>query len=338
MKLKTVIIGAGGISYWHAQALKQTDIEIAGVYDISKAAAEKFAATFGTRALDSVDEILDEVDMADLYTPPSERVYYAEKVMNAGKHLFIEKPISVSLEDCDRILECAKANGVKLIVGFNHRYREGYRLLQQAVQSGDLGDPINIYAHRFGIGAGFRGRNISFSWRTDPKLVCGMSIESLSHDINMLMSLTKGVKRIGGMVNCSIESLPTFDNNSNVVFELASGGIGNIASSWSSDIQYSARCFIGTKGTAMIRGAGLWDFSEFVIKTDGMPYEKTYKVGEEFATTHVQSYVNIHNHFADCILNDKEPLTTGQQGRDALVFSHAILDSFKSGQMIEVNI
>ena len=66
MKLKTVIIGAGGISYWHAQALKQTDIEIAGVYDISKAAAERFANTFGTRALDSVDEILDEVDMADL--------------------------------------------------------------------------------------------------------------------------------------------------------------------------------------------------------------------------------------------------------------------------------
>lgn len=334
--MKTVIIGAGGISYPHAKAIQEIGVEIAGVYDISKAAAERFAETFGTKVLASIDEVLEDVDMADLYTPPSERLKYAEKVMNAGKHLFIEKPISVSLEDCNRILACQKKNNVKLIVGFNHRYREGYKMLQEAVQSGVLGNPINVYSHRVGIGAGFRGKYITKTWRTDPKLACGMSIESLSHDINMLLSLTGEVTEVAGMVNCTVDGLPDYDNNSNVIFKTKNEGIGSIISSWSSDLQYSERGYIGTKGTALIRGNGLWDLEEFEIKTDDMQFAKVYKVGERFSTTAVQSYINIHSHFVDCILNDKQPNTPGEEGREALIFSQAILDSAQTGRYVKI--
>ena len=332
--MKTIIIGTGGVSYMHAPALQEIGVDIVGAYDINPDSAKRFADKFGTKALQNIDETLPEADTVCLFTPPSERVAYAEKAMNAGKHLYIEKPISITTEDCDRILACAKKNGVKLIVGFNHRYREGYRLLQEAVLSGKLGQPINLYAHRFGIGAGFRGKYITNTWRTNPSLACGMSIESLSHDINMLLSLVKGIKSVAGTVNCTIPELPEFDNNSNVVFVTKEGAIGNINSSWSTDLQYSARGFIGTKGSAVIRGNGLWDFDEFVIKTDDMPYEKVYKVGELFSTTAHQSYVNIHSHFVDCIQNGKEPDTPGQEGKDALLFSRAILESAKTGHFV----
>lgn len=334
MSLKTVIIGAGGIAYRHAKALQEIGVEIVGVYDINKEAAVRFAATFGTNAIDSIEDILDKVDMADIYTPPSERVKYAEMAMNAGKHIFIEKPITVSLEDCDKILACAEKNNVKVIVGFNHRYREAYQMLQEAVLSGKLGEPINVYAHRFGKGPGFRGGYVAKSWRTDPKLVCGMSVESLSHDIDMLLGCVDGIKSVGAAVYCGIDGLPTFDNNSNVTFTLNNGGIGTINSSWSADIPYGARGIIGTKGTALIRGNGLWDFEEFVIQTEGMAYPQIYCLGDSFANS--KSYVNIHSHFVDCIQNNKVPMTSGKQGRDALVISRSILESAASGRFVEV--
>lgn len=333
MNKKTVVVGAGWISHCHAKALQEIGVEISGVYDVNKEIAERFAEQYGTKAISSLDEVLDEVDMVHLLTPPSKRLEYAEKAMRAGKHLFIEKPIAISMEDARKILALAEENHVKLLVGFNHRYRKGYQMLYEAVKSGKLGQPVNVFSHRLGAGSGFR-ESLKASWRTDPDLVCGMSVESLSHDIDMLLPLVEGVEAVSAELYGTVKSLPAFDNNSNVVFRLKEGGIGTIHASWSSDIPYSARGFIGTKGSAIIRGNGLWDFEEFVIKTEEMEQQCVYRVNETFASTMHQSYVNIQKHFIDCIEQNIPEHTGGKNGLDALAFALAILESAHTGKEI----
>ena len=70
-----------------------------------------------------------------------------------------------------------------------------------------------FFSNRFGAGAGFRGAPLSHSWRTDPQLVCGMSIESVSHDIDMLLHLVNGVESVSANTYCAIKDIPNFDNN-----------------------------------------------------------------------------------------------------------------------------
>ena len=92
-----------------------------------------------------------------------------------------------------------------------------------------------------------------------------------------------------------------------ITFRLNNGGIGSINASWSSDIGYSCRGVIGTKGTAMISGDDLFNFNDFVIKTDDMPFKQITRIDDRFEETRFSkksSYVLINQHFKDCYRNE----------------------------------
>lgn len=335
--MRTAIIGAGGIAQPHAKAIDELGVKIVGVLDPNVQNANAMAQRYGSKVITTLDEVMDDIDMIHLLTPPSKRVEYVRQAAKAGKHIFIEKPITVSIEEGKEVVRLATENNVKLLVGFNHRYRDGYRMLKEALDSGILGEVVSVYAHRLGAGAGFN--NVwSPSWRTQKDLVCGMSIESVSHDIDMLLQLVDGVESISAHVNGTIKELPTFDNNAAVSFTTKGGGIGSIHASWSSHLGHSERGIIGTKGSCVIAGDDLWDFDNFIIRTVDMPYPQITKVGELFATTAYDSYLNTNRHFIECIEKDLEPLTSGEDGLRTLIFSHAILESSKTGKAVVVDL
>jgi predicted dehydrogenase len=342
---KTVIIGAGDISHPHAKALHDLGIGIAGVLDLNLARAKELADQYGSKAIRTLDDILAEVDMVHIFTPPAYRVEYVRRAAAAGKHIFIEKPIAISIADAKEIITLAAANRVKLMVGFCHRFRKGYRMLQSAVQEARLGDIIGVFSHRLGAGAGFSGTSLTFSdaslnasWRTNPNLVCGMSIESLSHDIDMLLHLVDGVVSISANTYGTMPELPTYDNNAAVNFRLKNGGAGLIHASWSSYLGYSSRGVIGTKGAAMITGDDLFDFMNFIIKTEDMPYRQIFNVNDRFISPSQQCYLTINRHFMECIEQDLFPPATGEDGLRALIFSHAILESNRTSRAVSVDL
>lgn len=335
MEHKTIAIGAGWIAHQHAKALQDLGVKIEAVYDVNSEKAARFSDAFGARVVSDPTSAIGHVDMMHLFTPPSHRIEYAKPFMDAHIPIFIEKPIATTMNDALFLYEYSKRTKTTMIVGFNHRYRRGYQLLNDAVASGQLGDPINIYVQRIGTGAGFRQRTLNETWRTDPKLVCGMSIESLSHDINMILPLVNNnIKSISAAVFGTVSTLPTYDNNANIIFRLTNGAIGSIQSSWSSDLNFSVRGYIGTNGTAEIRGNGLWDFETFTMKTGDMSEPIVIDIGEKFSTTAHASYVAINRHFIDCIEGSASPLTPIEDGVNALHFSLAILKSDTEGSAI----
>jgi predicted dehydrogenase len=331
--LKTVIIGAGDISGKHARAIHDLGIGIAGVLSRNPIRAQELASQYGSRVIQTLDEVLPEVDMVHIFTPPFQRVEYVRQAAVAGKHLFVEKPIAVSITDAREILELTSANRVKLMVGFNHRFRSGYRMLQAAVQDGRLGKIISVFSHRIGSSSDTKP-----SWRTNPNFACGMSIESVSHDIDMLLQLVDGVVSISSNTYSTIPGLSNFDNNATVTFSLKNGGTGSIHASWSSYLGYSSRGVIGTKGTAMITGDDLFDFINFVIKTEDMPYRQIFNINDRFVSLEQQCFLEINRHFKECIEQDKPPLISGEDGLRALIFSQAILESNRIGQAVLVDL
>lgn len=322
--LKTVIVGAGGITPYHCEALKKLEVQIAGVYDINSDRAEYIAKQYDTKSITAMDEVLDDVDMIHLMTPPSKRATYAMEGMKAGKHIFAEKPIAASLEDAMIMENYAQGQGVYYMSAFTQRFRKGYKLLNELYESGELGQMVQMFSIRMGPGVGFSG-SLQDSWRTDAKLVCGMSIESLSHDIDFLRSIAGEIKTVKANVLGTIPVLPSFDNNSNTVLTFENGALGAIVASWSSHIAFNMRGIIGTKGSAILQGNDLWNFAELRVKTNKKPYEESIKINDIFLDG--TAYFEENRYFVECIQNKVKPVSDVYAGRKALEISLAILKS-----------
>ena len=337
--MKTAFIGAGGIAEAHARAVKSLGIGIVGALDVDAEKARAFVGRHGGRAISKLGEVLDEIDMIHLLTPPSQRVEYVRAAAAAGKHILIEKPIAASVGDAETIIALAKEGGVKLMVNFNHRFRDGFLMLKETVDSGALGDIVSVYSHRLGAGHGFLGL-LKPSWRTQKEFICGMCVESLSHDIDMILQLAGGISTVSAVISESIAELPGFDNNAAVAFRTEKGAVGSIHASWSSHLGHSERGVIGTKGSAVLSGNDLFNFEEFTIRTEDTPYPQTTKIGDIFSLADIsdESFRRTNRHFQKCVEMGAVPAASGEDGLNALIISRAILESSKQGKVIEVKI
>lgn len=327
--IKIGIVGAGGIANRHVEAIKAIDeVSIVAVVDVIKEKAERLANLCDADVYENIEDFSEEVDMVYILTPPSFHKELTIKAIEADKHVVVEKPIAIKIEDAEAMVEAAQKANVKLMVAFNQRFRKGFMKLKETVQKGILGNIINFWSQRLGMGVGSRP-----NWRTTQGLMCGMTIESLSHDIDMIRWLLGEITDVRANVFESRKDLPGFDDNANVVFSLANGGTAVIHASWSSYLGRNSRGLIGTKGTAMVEGDGLWNLNYFRLKTSDMENEIIEVINDKLD---VNSYREEDMHFIDCVRNNREPTITGEDGLIALRISHAILTSHRENRVVTI--
>lgn len=324
--VKVMLVGAGGIARKHSECLRENPkATIVGVLDRNREAAKRLAAKLDARVFDDFDECPSLVDVVYVLTPPSFHREYSVRAMEAGKHVLCEKPLATNLEDARAMSEAARQNGVKLMTAFNHRFRKGFRRLKEVVDSGCLGEIISYWCQRIGSGTPRPG-----NWRATPGLLCGMAVESLSHDIDMLRWIAGDVISVSATVYESVPAYPGFDDNATAVMTLACGGSAVIHASWSSRLGRNSRGVIGTNGTAYLEGPGLWTLKTLRWKTDDTDDETTEELDDKDF-----SYAAENDHFLDCVANDRELLVTGDDGLAALKVSLAMLES--QGNQIAVS-
>jgi predicted dehydrogenase len=326
-QINIAIVGAGGIAKRHVEGLSAIEsARIKAVVDIVPEKAEQLAALCGATAYGDLDGCLRQVDVVYVLTPPSFHRELAIEAMQAGKHVMVEKPIAIQLEDAEAMVAAARSAGVHLMVAFNMRFRRGFRRLKQVLDSGALGSPINVWSQRLGMGVG-SGEN----WRTTPGLLCGMTVESLSHDIDLIRWLAGEIREVRALVQQSRNDLPGFDDNASILFTLASGATATIHASWSSHLGWNSRGIVGSRGTAMVDGRGLWDLTHFHLKTVEMEHETIEVLDEKLD---VQSYREESRHFIDCLLQGRHPSISGEDGLQALRVSHAILTAQRENRPV----
>lgn len=329
MSVRIGILGAGGIARRHLEALAAIEsAEAAAVFDIDPARAAAAAQSHGATATESVDECIAAADAVLILTPPASHRELALAAVRAGKHVLCEKPLAAELADAREMVRAAREAGVLLMTAFNMRFRRGFVKLSETVRSGTLGEPISFWCQRLGIGVG-AGPN----WRTDPQQLCGMSIESLSHDIDLIRWVLGDVADVRASVFNSRADLPGFDDNASVLCTMAGGASAMIHASWSSQVGTNARGVVGTEGTAVVSGRGLWQLAEFRWKTAEMPHERVELIDDELDGA---SYLAEDRHFIECVENGTEPEVTGADGLAALEVSHAILASHRTGTTVRL--
>lgn len=145
--IRAAIVGTGYIADFHARAIRAADgVELVAVCDTNLAAAQGFAATHGGVAYRTVAEMLaaEQVEAVHVLTPPDLHHPIAKAVLEAGAHVFVEKPMCVDTAECDDLLAIAAARGLHVGVNHSAAFAPAFQILHDAVKSGELGAIDNV--------------------------------------------------------------------------------------------------------------------------------------------------------------------------------------------------
>jgi predicted dehydrogenase len=177
-----VTVGVVGLGYWGPNLARNLDAlpgcELRWCCDGDPAVRERLAEVFGgARFTDSIDEVLadPELDAVVLATPVPSHADLAVRVLEAGKHCFVEKPLARSSHDAQRVLDAADAAGRIVMVGHLLEYHPGVRKLKAVVESGELGEIHYVYSNRLNLG----------QLRADENALWSLG----AHDVSVLLML-----------------------------------------------------------------------------------------------------------------------------------------------------
>lgn len=188
--LRMGVIGCGGISRAHLPAQRDLDgVRTVAVCDIDEAAARAAADEFGVpKVYTDWRELIadDEVDAVAVLLPHHLHRDPAVAAAQAGKHVLVEKPMAISLQECDDMIAAAESAGVVLMVAQILRFRPANRRARELIRAGAIGEVRNVLRRRLG-----RTREFRSAWATDPKQAGGWVLYGFgAHEVDMILWLT----------------------------------------------------------------------------------------------------------------------------------------------------
>jgi predicted dehydrogenase len=210
--IKIGVLGAGHLGKIHLKLLKEIEMfELVGFYDPNEENAQKAAQEFNLKSFEDIESLLAEVDAVDIVTPTLSHFDCAMQAIKKGKHVFIEKPITNTLEEASSLLELSEEASIKAQVGHVERFNPAFLALD-----GQELNPMFIETHRL---AQFNPRG------TDVAVVLDLMI----HDIDIVLSLiNSNVRRVSASGVAVISETPDI---ANARLEFDNGCVANLTAS-----------------------------------------------------------------------------------------------------------
>lgn len=210
--LKVGVLGAGHLGKIHLRLLQESQkYELMGFYDADSINGNKVAAEFGYTYFDTINELIAAVDVVDIVTPTLSHYECAKTAIENGKHIFIEKPITNTLEEAQELLLLEEKYEVKGQVGHVERFNPAFTAVKNSIH-----EPMFIETHRL---AEFNPRG------TDVPVVLDLMI----HDIDAILSVVNSkVKRINASGVSVISQSPDI---ANARLEFENGCVANLTAS-----------------------------------------------------------------------------------------------------------
>jgi myo-inositol 2-dehydrogenase / D-chiro-inositol 1-dehydrogenase len=322
------MIGAGGIARTHAEQLRRMEgVRVGAVMDPVQERAETLAAECGARVHAELEPLLVEVDAVYVCSPPPMHRAQVQAAVAVHKHVYCEKPIATTLADGRAIAAALTSNPVRSMVGFNNRFRPAFRRWRDLIRGAELGAPLSAWILRMAPSLPAPYAN----WRTTPGLLCGITIESASHDIDLVRWALGEIDSVSGANASSLPELEGFDDTLSAVLRLEGGLAVALAVSWSSALSTSSRGFVGAGGAVCLVGPDMWTVTELRSARSGEPETVEPIDPAEGADL---GYRAASEHFIACIREDRDPEVTMDDGLAALEVSLALRRSAAEGRTV----
>jgi len=323
MSLRTGVVGLGiGRTHLHYYA-QMPEVQLVGVADLRIEAAKQTTDEYKISAFQTAEELIDkgDLDLISICTPPKSHREITALAASQGVHVFCEKPMAPSIEDCDAMIKTCEQHKVKLMIGLKKRFAPAYCFIREKLDFGQI-----LWAdYKFALG------RVEKDWFWEEDDGSGPILENTVHAIDNLRSLMGNVMRVyaeGGNLFMAHRA-PQIDA---AVFTLRfeSGGIATVAAGYGSEWGFTQEVLaISSKKMAAEVHGGFDNPTDLrYIYRDNPNDVKTMRFDD------ASGFSGEFKHIVECIQEDKTPIPNGVEGREAVRVCLAVKKSARSGQPV----
>lgn len=338
------IIGCGKIAQVRhiPEYAQHKDAKLVGFYDINQERAAALAEKYGGTAYATVEELLanPEIDAVSVCAANFAHAELTIAALNAGKHVLCEKPMAITLAECEAMVEAAKKNGKLLMIGHNQRLAKAHAMARKLIVDGLIGD-IVTFRTTFGHGG-------PETWSVDPGLntwffdktraAMGAMADLGIHKTDLIQFLTgQQVIRTTARVTTldkkdASGNLISVDDNAVCIYEMSGGAFGTMTASWTYyGAEDNSTVLYGTKGIMRIYDDPA--ISIKVILADGGKI--SYDV-EAIQTNDNQTKSGVIDLWMESLVNHKTPEISGESALAAMRAVFASIQSSETGMAVDI--
>jgi predicted dehydrogenase len=346
--LGVAIVGCGMIARFHVRALAEVPgTRVVALIDKITPLAEKMKAdlNLGCDVHADLDEALKrkDVDLVIVSTPSGAHMEPAVAAASAGKHVVVEKPLEVTLERCDRIIDACDKNHVKLCTIFPSRFGDANMELKRAVTAGRFGRlTLGETTCKWWRTQEYYDKG---GWRGTKALDGGGALMNQAiHNVDLLLWLMGPVTHISGMTALLAHERIEVEDTAVAILRFKSGALGVLQATTSVWPGYPKTIAIhGNRGSAEIEQDDLlrWQFDPELPEDEAIRRRFAQKVGasggssDPSAISHV-GHARQLTDFVQSISAGRNPAVDGREGRRAVEVILGVYQSNDSGRVVEV--
>jgi predicted dehydrogenase len=334
-RLRLCLVGTGRAGMVHGLNVRSIEeAELVALVDSNEASLKESGDILGVKnrytdyrkALDRGD-----IDAVIIVTPTFTHAEIAGYAARSGKHILLEKPMAISVEECAAVNAAAERNHVKLQLGFMRRFDPDFILAKEKLVSGEMGRVMMIRSTG-------RGPGLPPPWAYDLSQSNGMLAEVNSHDFDSIRWLAGSdydhVYAQAENFKCQDlrKNHKDFYDNAVVNFRLKNGSLGTVEGTCPVGYGYDARveilCENGLIQVGTLTAPGLT-----LVKGDGAVAGSAFR---SWRNRFEKAYLAEMEHFVQAVLSDGQPAVTGEDGMKALEVVVAANKSIQTGQPVKI--
>jgi myo-inositol 2-dehydrogenase/D-chiro-inositol 1-dehydrogenase len=321
-KLRVGIIGAGYIGGVHSALLARDErVRVGAVHDSVSERAEMLARSSGAAIAGSTEELIEGVDAVYITTPNTKHTGLARAALDAGKHVFCEKPMATSIADAQVVRDAASRTNAVFQVGHNRRFAPVYTTLKQMLS--ELGPPHSAHVKMN------RGELINPEWVGDPQVTGGFLYETTIHLFDMMRFLFGDVASLDAAG--SLHEYPETDDFS-VLLRFASGMHATLASSadatWLFPFErVEVFCHHRTFSTGEM---------ESITRSDGMDGRHFTQTMQQLSKEERWGYAQEDRAFVDSVVEGAPIAVTALDGFKSVELVDACYRAVRTGERVHI--
>lgn len=337
--IKFALVGCGRISKRHSELLGGQQIKgatLVAVCDIFVEKAKKIAEQFGVQYFTDFHQMMSssEIDVVVVLTESGNHAKHVIELAKYGKHIVVEKPMALTLDDADAMIKACDQAGVKLFVVKQNRFNVPVLKLREALDQGRFGKLVlGTIRVRWCRTQEYYNQD---PWRGTWELDGGVLTNQASHHVDLLEWMMGDVESVFAKSITALVDIETEDT-AVVTLKFKNGALGVIEATTAvrpKDLEGSIS-ILGAQGTVEIGGFAvnnmkIWNFLEENIADSEVMDKYSVNPPNVYGFGH-QAY---YEHIVDCLLNDKQHLVDGLVGRKSLELITAIYESIETGKEV----
>jgi UDP-N-acetyl-2-amino-2-deoxyglucuronate dehydrogenase len=337
--LNFALVGCGRIAKRHSELLGNGQIEVAqliSVCDNIIDKSDKIAEQFGVSSYNDMNKMMqsESIDVVVVLTPSGLHAEHVVNLAQYGKHIMVEKPMALTVEDAESMIYACDVNNIKLFIIKQNRFNIPVVKLREALESGRFGKlSLGTVRVRWARHQAYYDQD---PWRGTWAMDGGVLTNQASHHVDMLEWMMGDVESVFAKMTTALADVETEDT-AIVTLKFKSGALGIIEATTATrptNLEGSIS-ILGENGTVVVGGVAVNEMQTWAFEDE---QENDSGVLEEFSVNPPNVYGFGHQayyeHVVDCVVNESANLVDGLQGRKSIELISAIYESAETGKEI----